>query len=112
MRKIYALGLQITTVGPNDGNGLFQAFVIANGGNMVTPDGRLHTDDPKVREAAIKSVVYLTDAYKQGYVPPEAFELERCGRQQRLPRKGVRRRLRRYDLDRAGDDQGHAGIYA
>jgi multiple sugar transport system substrate-binding protein len=73
MRKIYALGLQITTVGPNDGNGLFQAFVIANGGNMVTPDGRLHTDDPKVREAAIKSVAYLTDAYKQGYIPPEAL---------------------------------------
>ena len=70
MRKIYALGLQITTVGPNDGNGLFQAFVIANGGNMVTPDGRLHTDDPKVREAAIKSVAYLTDAYKQGYYRP------------------------------------------
>jgi multiple sugar transport system substrate-binding protein len=73
MRKIYALGLQITTVGPNDGNGLFQAFVIANGGNMVTPDGRLHTDDPKVREAAIQSVAYLTDAYKQGYIPPEAL---------------------------------------
>ena len=73
MRKIYALGLQITTVGPNDGNGLFQAFVIANGGDMVTPDGRLHTDDPKVREAAIKSVAYLTDAYKRGYVPPEAL---------------------------------------
>jgi multiple sugar transport system substrate-binding protein len=73
MRKIYALGLQITTVGPNDGNGLFTHFVIANGGNMVTPDGRLHTDDPKVREAAIKSVAYLTDAYKQGYVPPEAL---------------------------------------
>jgi multiple sugar transport system substrate-binding protein len=40
---------------------------------MVTSDGRLHTDDPKVREAAIKSVAYLTDAYKQGYVPPEAL---------------------------------------
>lgn len=73
MRKIYALGLPMTTVGPNDGNGMFQAFVIANGGNMVTPDGRLHTDEPKVREAAIKSVAYLTDAYNQGYVPPEAL---------------------------------------
>jgi multiple sugar transport system substrate-binding protein len=29
--------------------------------------------DPKVREAAIKSVAYLTDAYKQGYIPPEAL---------------------------------------
>ena len=32
MRKIYALGLQITTVGPNDGNNLFAHFLIANGG--------------------------------------------------------------------------------
>ena len=74
MRKIYALGLQLTTVGPNDGNGLFYAFMIANGGkDIVTEDGRLHTDDPRVREAAIKSITYLTDAYKQGYVPPEAL---------------------------------------
>ena len=57
MRKIYAMGLQITTVGPNDGNGLFAHFMIANGGqDIVTRDGKLHTDDPKVREAAIKSV--------------------------------------------------------
>ena len=32
MRKIYAFGLQITTVGPNDGNNLFVHFLIANGG--------------------------------------------------------------------------------
>jgi multiple sugar transport system substrate-binding protein len=74
MRKVYALGLQITTVGPNDGNNLFQAFMIANGGgNIVTPDGQLHTSDPKVREAAIKSCAYLTEAYKEGYIPPEAL---------------------------------------
>jgi multiple sugar transport system substrate-binding protein len=73
-RKLYALGLQITTVGPNDGNGLFMHFLIANGGaNMVTPDGKLHTDDPQVREAAIKSVEYMTNCYKDGYVPPEAL---------------------------------------
>ena len=57
MRKLYALGLQITSVGPNDGNGLFSHFLIANGGGgIVTRDGRLHTDDPQVREAAIRSV--------------------------------------------------------
>jgi multiple sugar transport system substrate-binding protein len=74
MRKLYALGLQITTVGPNDGNGLFSHFLIANGGqNIVTRDGRLHTDDPQVREAAIRSVTYMTNAYKEGFVPPEAL---------------------------------------
>jgi multiple sugar transport system substrate-binding protein len=74
MRKIYALGLQVTTVGPNDGNNLFAHFLIANGGEgIVTPDGKLHTDDPKVREAAIKSVEFMTNLYKEGVVPPEAL---------------------------------------
>lgn len=73
MRRIYALGLQVTTVGPNDGNNVFTHFVIANGGAMVTPDGKLHSDDPKVREAAIKACEYMTNAYKEGVVPPEAL---------------------------------------
>jgi multiple sugar transport system substrate-binding protein len=74
MRKIYALGLQITTVGPNDGNNVFTHFLIANGGGgIVTSDGKLHTSDPKVREAAIKSVEFMTNAYKEGVVPPEAL---------------------------------------
>jgi multiple sugar transport system substrate-binding protein len=74
MRKIYAMGLQITTVGPNDGNGLFQYFLVANGGqDILTRDGKLHTDDAKVREAAIRSVEFMTNCYKEGYVPPEAL---------------------------------------
>jgi len=74
MRKVYACGLQITTVGPNDGNNLFVHFMIANGGEgIITPDGKLHTDDPKVREAAIKSVEFMTNLYKEGVVPPEAL---------------------------------------
>jgi multiple sugar transport system substrate-binding protein len=74
MRKLYALGLQITTVGPNDGNGLFAHFLIANGGvGIVTRDGKLHTDDPQVREAAIRAVTWMTNAYKDGFVPPEAL---------------------------------------
>jgi len=74
MRRMYALGLQITTVGPNDGNGLMAHFMSANGGaDIVTKDGKLHTDNPRVREAAIKSVEYMTNCYKEGYVPPEAL---------------------------------------
>ena len=74
MRKIYACGLQITTVGPNDGNNVFTHFLIANGGEgIITPDGKLHVDDPKIREAAIKSVELMTSLYKEGYVPPEAM---------------------------------------
>ncbi|HEY7579271.1 MAG TPA: ABC transporter substrate-binding protein [Acetobacteraceae bacterium] len=74
MRKIYACGMQITTVGPNDGNNLFRHFLIANGGEgILTPDGKLHTDNPQVREAAIKSCEFMTNLYKEGVVPPEAL---------------------------------------
>jgi len=74
MRGVYALGLQLTTVGPNDGNVLFHHFVMANGGGgIITKDGRAHLDDPQVKEAVIKSLAYLTTAYKDGYVPPGAL---------------------------------------
>jgi multiple sugar transport system substrate-binding protein len=73
-RKIYGCGLQITTVGPNDSNNLFNHFMIANGGGgIVTPDGKLHTDDPKVRAAAEHSVNFMTKLYMDGFVPPEAL---------------------------------------
>ena len=74
MRSIYSLGMQCTTAGPADGNNLFHAFLIANGGNgIVTPDGKPHLDDPAVKEAVIKSLAFITTAYKEGYVPPGAL---------------------------------------
>ena len=74
MRSVYSLGIQCTTTGPNDGNNLFDAFLIANGGNgIVTPDGKPHLDDPAVKEAVIKSIAFIATAYKEGYVPPGAL---------------------------------------
>jgi multiple sugar transport system substrate-binding protein len=74
MRGVYALGLQATTVGPNDGNVLFHHFLIANGGyGFITPDGQPHLGDPQVKEAVIKSLVYITTAFRDGYVPPGAL---------------------------------------
>jgi multiple sugar transport system substrate-binding protein len=74
LRGVYALGLQPTTTGPADGNALFHHFLIAYGGNgIVTPDGRPHLNDPQVKEAVIKSLSYITTAYKEGYVPPGAL---------------------------------------
>ena len=72
-RGVYALGLQPTTVGPADGNQMFHYFLIANGGNgILTPDGKPHLDDPQVKEAVIRSLTYIANAYKEGYVPPGA----------------------------------------
>ena len=73
VRNVYGLGFQVTTNG-NDPNDLFNYFLIAYGGqDIVTKDGKLHLDDPKVREAAIKALTYPTTAYKEGFVPPGAI---------------------------------------
>src|SRR5437667_1721101 len=73
MRHVYAIGFQLNTTG-NDCNSLFNTFLIANGGrDIVTNDGKLHLDDPKVREAALKALTYHTTAYKEGFVPPGAI---------------------------------------
>jgi multiple sugar transport system substrate-binding protein len=73
MRNVYALGFQVTTNGV-DPNFTFNNFLIAYGGQgVVTKDGRLHLDDPQVKEAAIKALTYPATAYKEGYVPSSAI---------------------------------------
>jgi multiple sugar transport system substrate-binding protein len=75
MRGVYSLGLQATTAGPADGNNIFSYFLIAYGGNgIVTADGKPHLDDPKVKEAVVKAIAYITTAFKEGYVPPGALD--------------------------------------
>src|SRR5215469_3189682 len=73
VRNVYGLGFQMNTTG-NDCNALFDYFLIAYGGQgIVSKDGRLHLDDPQVKEAVLKALTYPTTAYKQGFVPPGAI---------------------------------------
>ena len=72
-RNVYGLGFQVTTNG-NDPNFVFDYFLIANGGQgIVTKDGKLHLNDPQVKEAVVKALTYPTTAYKEGFVPPGAI---------------------------------------
>src|SRR5919198_5081942 len=72
-RKVYGLGFQVTANGVDPAN-LFNAFLLAYGGqDIVTKDGKLHLDDPKVKAAAIRAVAYIGGAYRDGYVPPSAI---------------------------------------
>jgi len=73
MRHVYGLGFQLATIG-GDSNLRANDFLIAYGGrDIVTKDGKLHLDDPQVREAAIKMLTYPTTSYKEGFVPPGAI---------------------------------------
>ena len=73
MRGVYGLGMQVSANG-DDPNALFAHFLIAYGGkDIVTKDGKLHLDDPQVKDAVIKTLTYPTTAYKQGYVPAGAI---------------------------------------
>src|ERR1700746_451184 len=70
MRNIYAYSFMISSVG-FDVIGHFDHFMVAYGGkDLFTPDGKVHTEEPQIKEAAIKAVTRLTTAYKQGFLPP------------------------------------------
>jgi multiple sugar transport system substrate-binding protein len=73
MRHTYATAFVVSTIG-NDPNTTFGQFLIAYGGNdIVGEDGRLHTNDPQVQEAVIKSLDKLSGMYKNGQIPPSSI---------------------------------------
>jgi multiple sugar transport system substrate-binding protein len=73
MRSIYAYSVQISAVG-FDCIFTFDHFNIAYGGqNIFTADGRFHSDDPQIREAAIKTVETLANTYTKGFMPGSAL---------------------------------------
>lgn len=69
MRGVYAMSLECSTNGVDPLN-TFYSYMIAYGGkNLVTPDGKLHTDDPQVKEAVIKTLTRWAQLFNGGYVP-------------------------------------------
>jgi len=72
-QRIYGLGYSLATK-DSDSTYLFNQFLVAyGGGGIVTPDGKLHADDPKIRKAAVDALNALTAPYKAGFVPPGAI---------------------------------------
>lgn len=72
-QRIYGIGYSLSTK-DSDSLYLFNQFLVAyGGGGIVTPDGKLHADDPKVKKAAVDALTALTTPYKDGFVPAGAI---------------------------------------
>ena len=72
MRHVYGLGLEVSTIGDDPTNTFHQWLISYGGVGLVTKDGKLHADDPEVKEAAIKALNQLSKSFKDGYVPPDS----------------------------------------
>jgi len=70
-KRVFALGIPISSTG-TDNYYVFNQLLIAYGARMVNDKGQLQVDKPEVRQAAIKVVKFLADAYDGGYIPPGA----------------------------------------
>ena len=69
--KIYALGL---TLSPEAGDTyyLFEQILEAYDVGIISPQGKLLVDEPKVRQGIIKVLTWYQQFYQQGYIPPTA----------------------------------------
>ena len=73
MRHVFGLGYTISTTGADPYNLFNQVMIAYGGGGIVTPDGKHHPEDPKVRKALVNSLNMLAIPFKKGYVPPDAL---------------------------------------
>ncbi len=73
MRHAYSWGLEVSTQGV-DPVRTFSVYNVAyGGGNMVTSDGVLHADDPKVKAAVVRTMSRMFELFDGGYVPKSAL---------------------------------------
>jgi multiple sugar transport system substrate-binding protein len=73
MRHSYAWGLEVSTQGV-DSVRTYSAYRTAyGGGDMITADGVLHADDPKIKEAVVRTMSRMFELFNSGYVPKSAL---------------------------------------
>jgi multiple sugar transport system substrate-binding protein len=65
--------LEVSTQGV-DSVRTFSVYNVAHGGGgLVTPDGALHADDPKIKEAVTRTMSRMFELFNSGYVPKSAI---------------------------------------
>jgi multiple sugar transport system substrate-binding protein len=70
-QRVYAIGLPVSTV-DTDNYYTFNQYMLGYGGRVVNPDGTLNLSD-QTRQAAIKTLTFIADAFKAGYIPHSAL---------------------------------------
>jgi multiple sugar transport system substrate-binding protein len=70
-QRVYALGLPVSTV-DTDNYYTFNQYMLGYGGRVVNTDGTLNLTD-QTRQAAIKTLTFIADAFNAGYIPQSAL---------------------------------------
>lgn len=69
---IYGLGLPLS-VAPGDTYQTFEQLLEAYDVQMLDANNQLQVDNPQVRQGIVKLLNWYNQAYKQGYIPPDAL---------------------------------------
>ncbi|MGF1488804.1 MAG: ABC transporter substrate-binding protein, partial [Prochloraceae cyanobacterium] len=73
-RKIYGLALSMSPEATNDTFYAFEQFLEAYNIRLVDEKGKLQLDKPEVRQGLIKTLNWVTNFYRDGYVSPESVK--------------------------------------
>lgn len=71
-KNVYSIGWPLSTGNTDVFEDFRRALVSYDVSLINETDGSLALDRPGVRDGLIKAVSWLTDLYKQGYIPPDA----------------------------------------
>ena len=71
--NIHSLGFTLSA-DAGDTYYLFEQILEAYDVEIISPEGKLLVDDPKVRQGLINVLSWYQDFYQQGYIPPTALK--------------------------------------
>jgi multiple sugar transport system substrate-binding protein len=70
--KLYGIGMTESSKG-TDTIYNFEMALLSFGGQLISEDGKVVADQPKNREAIIKTLAWFAELFNSGYVPPDAI---------------------------------------
>jgi multiple sugar transport system substrate-binding protein len=68
---VYGIGIPLSSAA-RDTADIFDQLLLSQGALILTPEGKLNVDDPKVRQTIANTLKFLVSLYNEGYIPPGA----------------------------------------